>query len=181
MKFLKQEIEGVWVIEPEPVVDERGIFRRHFCQREFAKYGIETNIRQTNISENHGKYTLRGFHYQTKPAEEHKTLSCLQGGIYNITVDLRCDSKTFLQWIAVELSARNKRSFHVPGGCANAYLTLEDNTIIHYYMSEYYSPLSYRGFRYNDPLFNFIWPTEPLIISVKDKMFPDFDPMYGKQ
>ncbi len=176
MKFVQQDISGVWQIEPEPFQDSRGSFRRHFCRQEFNERGIETQISQANISENCGKYTLRGFHYQIKPFEEHKTISCLQGAIYDIVVDLRPESPTFLKWISFELNSKNNISLHVPAGCANAYLTMDDYTMIHYYMSELYTPDSYRGFRYNDPLFKFVWPAEPVIISDKDKAYPDFDP-----
>lgn len=176
MKFFEQKIKGVWLIEQEPFVDERGEFRRHFCQREFDKKNIDTTIRQANISENKCKYTLRGFHFQIRPFQESKTLSCLQGAIYDIVVDLRGESKTFLKWMPFEINSGNKLSLHVPAGCANAYLTLSASTAIHYYMSEFYVPDSYGGFRYNDPFFNFTWPAEPRVISKKDKNHPDFDP-----
>lgn len=175
MKYYEQKISGLWLIEPEPFLDNRGTLRRHFCKREFSERGIETKIRQTNIVENYNKHTLRGFHYQIKPFEECKTISCLQGSLYDIVVDLRPDSNTFLMWLSFELSSKNKVSLHVPEGCGNAYLTLDDHTMIHYYMSEFYSPKSYRGIRYNDPFFNFVWPVEPVIISDKDKNYPDFD------
>lgn len=176
MKYYEQEISGVWLIEPEPFLDKRGVFRRHFCKREFGERSIETRICQTNIIENRNKYTLRGFHYQIKPFEECKTISCFQGALYDIVVDLRPESNTFLKWISFELNSQNNVSLHVPAGCANAYLTLDDHTMIHYYMSEFYSPESYRGVRYNDPLFKFVWPAEPVIISDKDRTYPDFDP-----
>lgn len=181
MKFFEQEIKGVWLIEPEPSVDHRGILRRHFCQKEFGERVINTIIRQTNISENRYKYTLRGFHYQIRPFEEAKTITCFQGSIYDIVVDLRLQSETFLKWMAFEINSNNKFSLHVPAGCANAYLTLTDNTLIHYYMSEFYSPESCRGFRYNDPIFNFVWPAEPKVISEKDRNYPDFDPNLVKE
>lgn len=176
MKFYEQEISGVWVIEAEPFTDNRGVFRRHFCQQEFGERGIETRICQANISENHRKYTLRGFHYQIEPFAECKTISCMHGAIFDVVADLRPKSQTFLKWISVELNSKNNFSLHIPAGCANAYLTLEDNTIIHYYMSEFYSQESYRGFRYNDPLFGFVWPAEPTVISDRDRSYPDFHP-----
>jgi dTDP-4-dehydrorhamnose 3,5-epimerase len=119
---------------------------------------------------------MRGFHYQVRPYEESKTISCLQGSLYDIVVDIRPNSKTFLKWRAFELDAQNRTSLHVPAGCANAYLTMSDNTLVHYYMSECYAPESYRGFRYNDPLFRCMWPREPMVISEKDAAFPDFNP-----
>lgn len=176
MKFLEQKIGGVWLIEAEPLVDARGAFRRHFCQQEFRQQGLESHILQTNISENFRKHTLRGFHYQVRPFEEAKTLSCMRGSIYNIVVDLRPSSSTFLQWAPFELKAGDNLSLYVPAGCANAYLTLEDSTAILYYMSEAYTAGAYRGFRYNDPLFGFRWPAEPAVISDKDRNYPDFDP-----
>ena len=175
MKFYEQEIKGLWLIEAEPVIDARGAFRRHFCQKEYEKYGLQTEIAQTNISENPKKYTLRGFHYQVNPFEENKTLTCLQGSLYDVIVDIRPDSKTFLKWISIELVAGDNLSLYIPAGCANSYLTLEDSTVILYYMSEFYAPDSYRGFRYNDPSFSINWPSEPEVISSKDQNFPDLD------
>ena len=175
MKFSEQEIKGLWLIEAEPVLDARGAFRRHFCQKEYEKHGLQTDIAQTNISENPKKHTLRGFHYQVKPFEENKTLTCLQGSIYAVIVDIRSDSKTFMEWISIELVAGDNRSLYIPAGCANAYLTLEDSTAILYYMSEFYTPGSYEGFRYNDPNFSIKWHFEPEVVSPKDQSFPDVD------
>jgi dTDP-4-dehydrorhamnose 3,5-epimerase len=111
-----------------------------------------------------------------KPFEENKTISCVNGAIYNVVVDLRPESKTFLKWVGAKLTSENMLSLHVPSGCANAYLTLESNAMILYYMSEFYSPGSYVGFRYDDPLFKVDWPIAPKVISEKDANFPDFDP-----
>jgi dTDP-4-dehydrorhamnose 3,5-epimerase len=175
MKFLKQEIEGVWLIEAEPTIDTRGVFRRHYCQEEYYNNGLQFRIAQTNISQNPKKHTLRGFHYQVKPFEENKILACLQGFLYVVIVDLRSDSNTFLKYISIELSSRENLSLHVPTGCASGYLTLEDSTIILYYMSEFFDASSYRGFRYNDPSFLINWPFDPQVISSKDQNYPDLD------
>lgn len=177
MKFFEQKLPGVFIIEPESFVDDRGVFRRHFCQQEFKAHGIRANVAQCNVSENKNKYTLRGFHYQLDPHGEGKTLSCLVGKIYDIIVDLRSDSPTYLQWQSFELDAENRRSIHIPPGCANAFLTLQDNCLIHYYCSESYFGPSERGIRYNDPLFRFAWPHAPELISEKDKNHPDFIPV----
>ena len=174
MKFYEERIQGVFRIEPEPFKDERGVFRRHFCVKEFKKNEIATRVSQSNVSENNFSNTLRGFHYQINPYSEGKTLSCLKGLIYDIVVDLRESSSTYMEWIAVELSSENRNSIHIPPGCANAFLTLEDNCLIHYYCSESYNPESERGIRFNDPAFNFKWPVEPKIISDKDLNHPDF-------
>ena len=174
MKFIEQEIKGVFLIEPERFVDKRGIFRRHFCQKELAEFGFDFNVAQSNISENPHLYTLRGFHYQMPPFGEDKILTCFTGAIYDIVVDIRKDSETYLKWIKVEISAENKQSLLVPSGCANSYLTTSEDTLVHYYMSEFYQPNSYTGFRYNDPAFDFQWPVEPICISDRDLEYHDF-------
>lgn len=176
MNFLEQKIPKVYLIEPEPFVDNRGLFRRHFCQREFAEHGIFTDIKQCNMSENKFKQTLRGFHYQRAPHGEGKILSCFKGAIYDIIVDLRPESSAYLQWISVELNEDNRLSLHVPPGCANAYLTLVDNTWIFYYHSEFYAPHAEEGICYNDPFFRFKWPAVPVVISEKDQNYPAFIP-----
>lgn len=175
MKFKELDIAGAWLIEAESFSDDRGVFRRHFCQEEFAARGIATQVAQGNVSENPHLHTLRGFHYQLAPHAEGKTISCFSGGIYDIIVDLRPDSRSFLQWIAITLDARIRTSFYVPPGCANAYLTIAPDTVVHYYMSEAYAPGSYRGFRYNDPFFKFVWPAEPKVMSEKDRNLPYYD------
>lgn len=175
MKFLELDLPGVWLITPDLIADERGVFRRTFCAREFANRGLAPTTVQANVSENPHEGTLRGFHFQVRPFEEAKTISCFDGSLYDIVVDLRPDSPKFLQWVPVELSADDRLSLHVPAGCANAYLTTSPDTLVHYYMSEEYAPGLYRGFRYNDPSFGFKWPSEPKLISEKDRTFPDFD------
>jgi dTDP-4-dehydrorhamnose 3,5-epimerase len=172
MKFKELEISGVWVIDAELVEDARGVFRRHFCANEFAKHGIETTVAQGNVSENPYQHTLRGFHYQMAPHAEGKTLSCFSGSLYDIVVDLRPQSRTYGEWISVTLTAASRQSLYVPPGCANAYLTMDTNTLVHYYMSSYYNPESYRGFHYADPSFEFIWPCSPALISEKDNSLP---------
>lgn len=176
MVFLELGLSDVWLIEPEVSFDERGVFRRHFCAQEFFNHGLAPTILQGNVSENPHRGTLRGFHYQVPPFGEAKTLSCMTGAIYDIVVDLRQQSPTFMKWVVAELSAEGRCSLHVPAGCANAWISTTPNTIVHYYMSEVYTPASYRGFRYNDPAFGFRWPMEPNIISDRDRNFPDFRP-----
>ena len=175
MRFSKQKLPGVFIIEPEPYSDERGLLRRHFCQREFAEQDIMTDVKQCNVSENKKRHTLRGFHYQLPPYGENKVISCIKGAIYDIVVDLRKESKTYLKWHSFELTEENRLSLYVPIGCANAYLTKEDNTWILYYHSEFFFPRAEGGIRYNDPFFKFKWPAEPKIISEKDLNIPDFN------
>jgi len=180
MIFHKQKINGVFIIEPKPYFDERGLLRRHFCQREFNEQGIVIDVKQCNISENKKQYTLRGFHYQLPPYGENKILSCIKGAIFDVIVDLREDSDSYLKWESFELTEENRLSLYLPKGCANAYLTLQDNTWIFYYHSEFFSPMAEAGIRYNDPLFKFIWPAEPKIISSKDLNLSDFTPNSSK-
>ena len=174
MRFKELIIAGAFVIEPNIFLDERGIFRRHYCSDEYAKHGINTTVMQGNVSENPHVHTLRGFHYQLAPHAEGKTISCITGSIYDIVVDLRRHSDTYLKWVSVILDAEKRNQLYVPPGCANAFLTVESNTIIHYYMSELYAPNSYRGFSYEDPEFNFVWPSEIEHISEKDKNLPNY-------
>ncbi len=176
MKFLKQKINGVYLIEPEPFQDHRGIYRRHFCQRELKDHSINFQVAQANIVENKHRYTLRGFHFQKPPFEEGKLLSCLKGSAYDIVLDIDPKSKTYLKWKGFNLSDKNRASLYIPPGCTHAILTLEDDTIIHYYSSAFYNPKSESGIRYNDPYFKFKWPHSPAVISDKDTNHPDFIP-----
>lgn len=176
MKFKELPVAGAFLIDAEPFTDERGTFRRHFCRAEYEKHGIDPNVAQGNISENPKKGTLRGIHFQYMPAIEGKTLSCATGAIFDIVVDLRPKSPTFLKWAALELSAKARNSLYVPAGCGNGWLTLEDHTNVHYYMTSLYEPGRDAGVRYNDPLFGFTWPSAPTVISAKDAAYPDLDP-----
>lgn len=176
MKFVPQSLDGVFIIEATPVEDQRGLFRRHFCKRELASVGIEFEVAQGNISENLRALTLRGFHYSTLPSRESKILSCIAGRAWNVTIDVRPHSPTYMRRMAVEISAENRRSILVPAGCANAFLTLADNTLFHYYMGEYYGVASDRGFRYDDPQFAVEWPDSPAVISEKDLGLPFYQP-----
>lgn len=174
MKFKTTKIPGCYVIEPEPFTDNRGILRRHFDADSFRANGIESKVKQSNVSENYARYTLRGFHYQKPPNSESRTISCLRGSVHNMVVDLRPRSRTFLKWHAFVLDEKNRLSLHVPRGCANAFLTLEPNTVVHYYHSANYRKDAQGGIRYNDPLFSFVWPHKPEIISEKDTSWPNF-------
>lgn len=174
MQFNELSISGAFLIKPELFCDERGVFRRHYCSQEYAEHGITTGVLQGNVSENPHLHTLRGFHYQLAPHAEGKTISCISGAVYDIVVDLRNDSETYLKWESVTLDSNERNSLYIPPGCANAFLTTESNTIVHYYMSELYAPNSYQGFSYKDPAFNFIWPAEVKHISERDKNLPNY-------
>ena len=169
MKFLKQKIKGVFLIKPEPFKDKRGMFRRHFCKKKLKKFDIDTSVQQANISENPKKGTLRGFHYQKKPHQEAKTISCLKGSFFDVIIDLRKNSSTYKKWQSFVITEKNRFSLHIPKGCANAFLTLENNTLIHYYCSNSYNPKFESGVLFNDPALKIKWPFKPIHISEKDK------------
>lgn len=174
MKFISQSIFDLKIIIPDLHHDERGVFRRSFCDAEFKKNQLDFRVCQGNISENFKKHTLRGFHYQRAPSNESKIITCVTGSLFNVVIDLREKSKTYLQSASMKISSINKESIFVPSGCANAFLTLSDETIVHYYMGDFFKPESYSGIRYNDPMFSIDWPFEPKVISEKDLNIPDF-------
>jgi dTDP-4-dehydrorhamnose 3,5-epimerase len=175
MKFNTTKIEGVFEVELELKEDERGYFARVFDEEEIKKQGIDFCVRQSNRSFSKTKGTVRGMHFQNAPRWEAKLFGVLRGALYTIVADLRPDSPTYKQWVGVELSADNKKMLLTPAGCANGFQTLEDNTEVLYFMSEFYSPEHASGFSYKDPQFNFVWPLgEPSVISEKDKALPNF-------
>lgn len=168
-------IEGVAIIDLEPREDDRGFFARSFDKDEFAAAGLEPVVDQCNISGNHKAGTLRGMHFQIAPHPEAKLVRCIRGSIVDIIVDMRPESPTRLQHVAVELSAANRRSFYVPPYFAHAYLTLEDDTEVMYQVSGSYAPAAERGLRWNDPALGIQWPTEVTTISAKDASWPLLD------
>jgi len=174
MIFKETNLQGSFVIEPEMLTDERGAFARIFCQKEFENHGLNPNIFQCSISLNKKKFTLRGMHFQKSTHAEAKLVRCSRGLIYDVIVDLRPDSPTYMGWTSIEISLENKRMVYVPEGFAHGFQTLEDNTEVIYQMSQFYSPGHSGGFRWDDPSFNIEWPTEPIVISPKDQIFPDF-------
>ena len=175
MIFSETELQGLYVIEPERLEDERGFFARVWCEQEFKEHGINTQFVQSNVSFNKYGGTLRGMHYQTAPYEEAKLVSCTAGSLYDVAIDIRPESKTFMQWISVELTANNKRLVYIPKGFAHGFLTMEDNTDVFYQMSQFYAPEYARGFRWDDPLFGIEWPMEVRSISDRDWSLPFFE------
>jgi dTDP-4-dehydrorhamnose 3,5-epimerase len=172
--FQELSIPGAWLIEPEKQEDHRGFFARAWCQRELAAQSLITAFVQSNISFNKRKGTLRGLHYQAPPHEETKLVRCTQGALYDVIVDLRRDSPTRGQWLAVELPVDNYRTLYIPAGLAHGFQTLADNTEIFYQMSEFYQPEAARGIRWDDPALNITWPLPQPIISPKDLSYQDF-------
>jgi dTDP-4-dehydrorhamnose 3,5-epimerase len=172
LKFIETKLKGAYIIEPELIRDERGFFARSWCQKEFTERGLNPNLVQCNISFNLKKGTLRGMHYQAKPYEEAKLVRCTMGAIYDVIVDIRPESPTFKQWVAVELTAENRKMLYIPEGMAHGFQTLVDNTEVFYQMSEFYHPESATGLRWNDPELKIEWLIkEDLMISEKDQSY----------
>lgn len=174
MKFIETKLKGAFVIELEAQRDHRGFFARTFCAQEFEERGLKSTIAQCNLCYNPKKGTLRGMHYQVAPATENKLVRCTRGAIYDVIVDLRPESPTYLCHISVELSAENRRSLYVPEMLAHGYQTLVDQTEVVYQMSEFYSPGYACGIGYDDPTFRIEWPLTVSEIAQKDKAWPLF-------
>jgi dTDP-4-dehydrorhamnose 3,5-epimerase len=174
MTFSETRLKGVFEVYPEPRIDERGLFARTWCQREFESNGLNPQIAQCSVSFNHAKGTLRGMHYQVAPWQEAKLVRCTRGAIYDVAVDLRRDSPTFKSWVALRLTAENRAMLYVPEGCGHGFLTLEDKCEVFYQISEFYSSDHGRGVRWNDPAFGIEWPGEVVVISERDRSYPDF-------
>ncbi len=179
MIFQPTVIPGAFLVDLERFEDERGFFARTFCREEFAARGFETHVAQSSLSFNPRRGTLRGMHYQAPPHEEAKLVRCVRGAIHDVIVDLRPDSPAFTSHFAAVLSAENRSALYIPRGCAHGFLTLEDESEVHYQISTPYHPESARGVRWNDPAFGIPWPAEPLVIAERDRSYADFGPSYG--
>lgn len=175
MKFEQTYLQGAWVIELNAHKDERGYFARGFCKEEFNKHHINSNIVQSNVSFSKSAGTLRGMHFQKSPAAETKLIRCSQGALYDVIIDLRKGSPTYLKHFGIELSASNFKMLYVPQGFAHGFITLVDNTEAIYMVSEYYTPSLEFGVRYNDPQFSIKWPIPTQLISDKDASWPLFE------
>lgn len=171
MKFHETGLEGVLVVEPELIEDERGFFARSWAADEFAARALSTRLAQCYISFNTLKGTLRGMHYQAEPHAEAKLVRCTRGALLDVAVDVRPGSPTLHRWTAVELSAENRRALYIPEGFAHGYQTLEDATEVFYQVSEDYHPESARGLRWNDPRLGIEWPLAVSVISGRDADF----------
>ena len=173
MKFYKAELDGACVIELDKLEDDRGFFARTWCQKELEEHGLTARIAQANVSFNTKAGTLRGMHYQVAPYEETKLIRCTRGALYDVIVDLRSDSPTCKQWMGVELTAKNYKMLYVPAHFAHGFVTLEDDTEVIYFVSEFYTPGAERGLRWNDPELGITWPCHAEVISEKDANWPD--------
>lgn len=171
MRFVETPLQGAYIIELEPVQDERGFIARSWCTAEFRAYGLNTEWLQASVSYNRTRGTLRGLHYQDKPYEEVKLVRCTQGAIYDVIVDMRAGSDTFKHWSAVELTSENHKTLYVPKGFAHGFQTLEDHTEVLYQISEMYRPQDARGLRWDDPSLDITWPLRAGLIASRDESF----------
>jgi dTDP-4-dehydrorhamnose 3,5-epimerase len=172
VRFVETKLKGAFIVEPEPIADDRGYFARAFDASLFEQHGMNPVTAQANLSHNHRRGTMRGMHYQLPPATETKFIRCVRGAIYDVIVDMRPDSPTYRQHVGVELSADNAKALYVPGMFAHAYLTLEDDSGVIYQVGEYYTPGQERGLRYDDPALGIEWPIPVEVVSDKDRSWP---------
>lgn len=175
MIFTETELKGAFVIDIERREDSRGFFARAFCQHEFEAHGLKPVIAQANVAFNYEQGTLRGMHFQFPPAAETKLVRCTRGAILDIIVDLRPESPTYLQHIAVELSEDNYRALYVPERFAHGYQVLRDRTETSYQVGEFYTPGCEGGLLYDDPRLGLLWPLPVTVVSDKDKAWKRLD------
>ena len=173
MLYTPTKLSGVYLIDLEKREDARGYFARCWCASEFAEHGLPPFV-QTNMSLCRNKGTIRGMHYQVAPYGEAKYMRCIAGAICVVAVDIRPSSPSYKQWIAVELSAANRRATFVPDGLAHAYQAMTDDAEVMYSASRAYAPGAERGIRWNDPAFSIEWPIREAIVSDKDSKWPDW-------
>ena len=176
MVFTETYLKGACFIDIERLEDERGFFARSWCRREFRTRGLCTEFVQTNVSRNHKRGTLRGLHYQEPPFAEAKLVRCTKGAVYDVIVDLRAHSDTFLHHIGAVLSEDNHRAIYVPEKFGHGFLTLTDESEVFYQMSQFHEPAAGRGVRWDDPLLAISWPEPVAVISERDRLYPDFRP-----
>lgn len=169
MTFTETTLKGAFIIDLEPRGDDRGFFARTFCQREFQAHGLKPLVAQANLSFNRRVGTVRGLHFQFPPAAETKYVRCSRGAIVDVIVDLRPESPTYLQHVAVELTAENRRGLYVPERFAHGYQVLEDDTETTYQVGEFYTPAAESGLRFSDPRLAIEWPLPPTDMSDKDR------------
>ncbi|KQT04771.1 dTDP-4-dehydrorhamnose 3,5-epimerase [Rhizobium sp. Leaf453] len=168
MKFTETELPGVWLIEPLVLHDVRGSFSRTFCNQEYRGHGLVDTFVQHSVSQSRHMYTLRGLHFQRHPYEEVKVVTCIQGAIWDVAVDIRKDSPAFGRWVAAELSAENGRRLYIPRGFAHGFLSLSKDAIVSYLISDGYQAKASDGLRYDDPVFGITWPARPCLLSERD-------------
>lgn len=178
--FSSTALDGAFVIDLDRRDDDRGYFARTWCVREFAENGLETDLVQCSVSHNLGRHTLRGMHWQASPHSEVKLVRCTRGAIWDVIIDLRPESPTYMSHLGVELSAESGRSLYVPKGVAHGFVTLVDNSDVFYQMSEFHDPASARGVRWDDPALGLEWPVSAPILHPRDAAYPDYRQMISR-
>lgn len=168
MIFNPSFIDGLYTIRPEPFTDSRGWFARTYCKEEFKQIGHTVDWVQINHSFTQKKGTVRGMHYQIPPFDEIKLIRCISGSVYDVAIDIRQKSKTFLKWFGVELSEENQRMIYIPAGFAHGFLSLTENCQLLYHHSAFYTPGHEGAIRFDDPIVNIKWPIEIMELSKKD-------------
>jgi dTDP-4-dehydrorhamnose 3,5-epimerase len=172
MRFLPTALEGVVTIELDPIEDERGLFARAWCRNEFAEHGLDAEFVQENVGFSVAMGTLRGLHFQRAPFAAAKLVRCTSGAVWDVAVDLRPASSTYLQSLGVELRADRRNMLFVPEGCAHGYLTLTDGAEVRYLTSQFYAPEAVAGVRYDDEALGIEWPGEVSVVSGQDASWP---------
>jgi dTDP-4-dehydrorhamnose 3,5-epimerase len=180
MIFTETKLKGAFIIDVDIRADHRGGFARTFCAQEFEQQGLKPTVAQCNMSYNHKAGTLRGMHYQVAPACETKLVRCTKGAIYDVIIDMRPDSPTYMMYIGVELTADNRRALYVPEMFAHGYQALTDDAEVVYQVGEFYTPGYERGLRYDDPIFGIEWPIPVTVISEKDAAWTLFEAVHAK-
>ena len=175
MKFTQTSLSGSFVVDMDPMKDHRGYFGRAYCAKEFEANGISSKVVQANMSGTIKKGTVRGLHYQVPPASEPKFIRCVRGAIYDVIVDMRPESPTFLQHFGVELTADNHKAIYVPDMFAHGHQALSDDVEIFYLVGEFYTPGCERGVRFDDPAVGVEWPLPVSVVSDKDATWPLLD------
>lgn len=176
MRFTELSLQGVYLVQIEPRVDERGFFARTFCEDEFAAAGLIARFPQSSVSYNARRGTVRGMHFQASPYEETKLVRCLAGAVYDVVVDLRPNSMTYCRWLSIELSAQNRAALYIPNGFAHGFQSLRDDSELLYMIDVGYVANAARGLRWNDPSIAVQWPHPIEVIADKDNEFPDWQP-----
>ena len=171
MKFTELKLSGSYIIDMEKIPDERGFFARTWDPNIFKENGLIFNFVQSNISFNSKKGTLRGLHYQDSPYGEVKLVRCTRGRVFEVMVDLRKNSSTYLHWDSHELNSNDGKMLYVPENFALGFQALDDDSELFYQMSQYYMPEFSRGLRWDDPMLKIEWPLDPTVISKKDRSF----------
>ena len=175
MRFRETPLPGAFVVEIEPHADPRGFFARTWCSQEFAVHGLATQLVQASMSRNTRRGTVRGMHVQLPPSQEAKLVRCSRGAIYDVIIDLRTDSPTFLRHFGVELSAASGNALYIPAQFLHGFQTLADESEVFYQMTDYFAPELVFGVRWNDPAFDIRWPSpDSVTILPRDAEYPDF-------